>query len=127
METSINSKAIHDNPITRWTVWTVVAFVLCRTACAQELTLDAAIQIALKSNRSIQNASLEGSKMDDRRASLRSQLLPSAHILGIVAQPVAQFNFTIPKGSLGTDSGQGLVPSSDVQFQSPIHPIGVSA
>jgi outer membrane protein TolC len=127
METSINSKAIPDNPITRWTVRTVVALVLCRTACAQELTLDAAIQLALKSNRSIQNASLEGSKMDDRRASLRSQLLPSTHILGIGAQPVAEFSFTIPRGALGTDSGQGLVPSSDVQFQSPIHPVGVAA
>jgi outer membrane protein len=100
---------------------------LCAAAAAQELTLDDAIRIALKSNRALQNSGIETAKFDDRRAEVKSQYLPSDHIFAIGAQPVAQFNFTIDKGTLGNDSLGGPIPDSNVKLNTPAHPIGLVA
>ena len=97
------------------------------TAVAQELTLDQAIQLALKSNRSIQNATIEAGEFDDRKASLKSQLRPSVNVFAIGAQPLAPFDFTIPRGALGVDSGLAPSPQSDVKFDTTFHPIGLAA
>jgi len=94
---------------------------------AQDLTLDQAIDMALKSNRSVQNAAIEAAKFDDRRAGLKSQFLPDARVFGFALQPVAPFNFDIPTGALGVDSVQAPVPASDAQFHTAAHPIGVAA
>jgi outer membrane protein len=99
----------------------------CAAASAQELTLDDAISIALKSNRVIQNSAIETAKFDDRRAGVKSQYLPSTHIFAIGAQPVAPFNFTIDKGTLGNDSLGGAIPESNVKLNTPAHPIGMVA
>ncbi len=104
-----------------------VALAVCGVAFAQDLTLDQAIQIALKSNRPAQNAVLEASKFDDRKASVKSKFLPSAHIFAIGAQPLAPFDFTINRGELGVDSGRGQIPESDVQLQTSARPIGLAA
>ena len=100
---------------------------LCGAALAQDLTLDQAVQMALKSNRPVQNAVIEAAKFDDRKASVKSQFLPSAHIFAIGAQPLAPFDFTISRGELGMDSGRGQIPESDVQLETPAHPIGLAA
>ncbi len=94
---------------------------------AEELTLDQAIHQALQSNRSVLNASLETSKFEARRASLKSQMLPSAQVLGMVAQPLAPFSFLLGKGALGNDTGGGPIPRNDVNLQTPTHPIGLFA
>ena len=92
-------------------------FAFCGAALAQELTFDQAIQMALRSNRPVQNAVIEAAKFDDRKASVKSQFLPSAHIFAIGAQPVAPFDFTISRGEFGKDSGRGQIPESNVQLR----------
>jgi outer membrane protein TolC len=89
--------------------------------------LDQAIDMALKSNRSVQNATIEAAKFGDRRASLKSQLLPDAHVFGFALQPVAPFNVDIPKGSLGVDSADAPIPASETRFHTDARPIGVAA
>ncbi|MES1257557.1 MAG: TolC family protein [Acidobacteriota bacterium] len=108
-------------------IWLVAAIATGRTAPAQELTLDQAIQMALRSNRSLQNAALEATKFDDRRASLKSQYLPSARVFAIGAQPVAPFDFVVGRGALGVDSLSGPVPSADAKLGSVSRPIGLVA
>lgn len=94
---------------------------------AEELTLDQAIHMAIKSNRSLLNASIETSKFEERRASLKSHMLPNAQVLGIVAQPLAPFSFVLGKGALGNDSGGSPLPQNDASLQTPTHPIGLFA
>jgi outer membrane protein TolC len=108
------------------TTWMVAALTIPCTALAQELTLDEAIRSALKSNRSIRNAAIESSKFDDRKASLKSQLLPSVRVFAIAAQPVAPFDFVLGRGVLGVDSGQKPIPESNVNLETPARPIGVA-
>ena len=109
------------------TILAVATLTISGGVRAQDLTLDQAIEIALKSNRSIQNGAIETAKFDDRKASLKSQLLPSARIFAIAAQPVAPFDFILDKGVLGADSTQTPLPQSDVKLETPLRPIGVFA
>jgi outer membrane protein TolC len=105
----------------------VGAWAVCSTAFAQELTLDDAIRIALTSNRSVKNAAIDAAKFDERKASLKSQFLPSARVFAFAAQPVAPFDFILGRGVLGVDSGQVPIPQSDVKLETPVRPIGVAA
>ena len=109
------------------TIWAVGVLVSCGAAVAQDLTLDEAIQLALKSNRPVQNAALEAAKFEDRKASVKTQFLPSARVFAIGAQPLAPFDFTINKGELGMDSGMGPIPESQVKLHNPAYPIGLAA
>jgi outer membrane protein TolC len=111
----------------RTTRLALTALLACGSAFAQQLTLDDAIQLALKSNRTIKNAVLEASKFDDRRAVLKSQMLPSVQFFGIAGQPAGSFDFNIPKGTLGVDSGGGSNPQNDVSIHTPARPFGVAA
>jgi outer membrane protein TolC len=96
-------------------------------AAADELTLDDAIHQALKATAAVQNAAIESEKLAERRASLKTQLLPSARVYGLAAQPFSPFDFTISKGSLGTDSGGAPLPAADARFQNSARPIGIAA
>lgn len=108
-------------------IWVVATLTISSAAHAQEMTLDQAIEMALKSNRSIQNSIIETAKFEDRRASVKSQYRPSAHIFAIAAQPLAPFDFFLGRGVLGVDSAQMPIPQSDVKFETPVRPIGVFA
>jgi hypothetical protein len=113
---------------TMWATIGIAAVVgLNGRASAQELTLDEAISLALKSNRTVQNAALEAGKFDDRKASLKTQMLPSARLYGIAAQPVAPLDFIIGQGALGVDSLGGPVPSSDSRLGSVARPFALFA
>jgi len=96
-------------------------------AAAGDLTLDEAIQQALKANPKVQNAALESAKLEARKSSLRTQLRPTTRVYALGAQPLAPFDFTIDKGSLGTDVNGEPLPASDAKFQNSARPIGVAA
>ena len=99
--------------------------LVCEACSAQELTLEQAIQMALQANNAYKNAALQSAELDDKRASIKTQLLPSARVIGLGAQPLAPFNFSIAKGVLGMDSGLGVIPEQDVDLHTPAHPIGL--
>jgi outer membrane protein TolC len=94
-------------------------------AYAQELKLEQAIQLALQHNAEIANALLEVEKAGDRIAALHTRLLPSAHFSALAAQQLRPVNFTIQRGQLGDFASTGPIPSSDVQFSTPLRPTGI--
>jgi outer membrane protein TolC len=104
----------------------IAFFALVAPVFADDLTLDDAIRIALKSNRVVQNSALEAGKLDEQKAGVKSQMLPSAHILALGAQPVAPFSFSIDKGALGNDTLGGPIPESNIKLNTPAHPIGIA-
>ena len=66
--------------------------VLCQQAgpASEILTLDQAIQIALRNNRSAQNARLEADKANDKTAALRTRRLPSLKLSTLFSKPQVQ-------------------------------------
>jgi outer membrane protein len=109
-------------------LWCALAICAAsRIAAAEELTLDEAIRQALKANPVVQNAAIESAKLEEHKAGLRTQLLPGARVYGLAAQPLAPFDFTVTKGSLGSDAGGAPLPTTNAKFQDSAQPVGVAA
>lgn len=106
-------------------ICTTVLLVVAQLGFAQELTLDDAVRLAIQANRSLRNAALESTMLDDRKASLKTQLLPSAHVFALAAQPLAPFDFVIKSGTLGTDSAGTPLPQADANFRDPALPFAL--
>src|SRR5262245_40812030 len=77
------------------------------------LTLDQAIQIALKNNREARNARLEIDKANDKLDAYRTRRLPSFKVSSLISQPLSTFDTTFEKGVFGTYEGIGPVPNED--------------
>jgi outer membrane protein TolC len=80
------------------------------------LTLDDAIRLALKSNRSLQNADLDSAKIRERKASVKTQLLPSARVAALAGLAASPFDLNISRGALGFDASGAPVPSADAKI-----------
>jgi outer membrane protein len=93
-----------------------VAFIATGLAHAEDLTLDEAIRLAFKSNRSLQNAALDSAKLQERRASVKTQLLPSARVIALAGAAVSPFDLNITRGALGFDSGGAPLPAADTRL-----------
>jgi outer membrane protein TolC len=93
----------------------------------QQLTLDEALSRALVANRMLKVAALDAAKLEEKRSSLKTELLPQARFFALAAQPLNPFSFTIERGALGFDSGGALLPTSDAKLQNSVRPIGVAA
>jgi len=102
------------------------------TALAQEpmlvpssapiLTLDRAIDVALRNNRPAKNARLEVDKAEDRAAAARTHLLPSFKLNSSISQPLSAFDTTFEKGVFGTFPTTGPVPNEDTVIRSSTKP-----
>ncbi len=92
---------------------------------AETLTLEQAISIALKENRSGKNARLEVGKTQDQTAAARTRRLPNFQLTSSISQPLSTFGTTFEKGAFGTYSGIGPVPSEDTVIQSSKTPTAV--
>lgn len=86
------------------------------------LTLDQAIQLALRNNRSAQNARLEVDKADDKTAALRTRRLPSLKLSTLFSKPLNTFETTFEKGIFGTFEGIGPIPAEDTLVESETNP-----
>lgn len=86
------------------------------------LTLEQAIEIALKNNRSVKNAKLEAEKGGDQVAALKTRRLPGIKLDSLLSQPLSKFETTFTKGTFGTYSGIGPVPSEDTVITSSMKP-----
>jgi len=104
----------------------VLAAATCRLVPATDLlTLDQAIDIALGSNRALQNSALEAQRARDNVDANRTRQFPSFSIQGLGAQQLQSFDFTIEKGKLGEYPGTGPLPGEDVHLNSPMQPSGL--
>ena len=86
------------------------------------LTLDQAISIALRDNRTTQNARFEVEKSQERLAATRTQLLPSFKLSTLVSKPLNTFDTTFDKGVFGTLPTVGPIPSEDTVITSDTKP-----
>ena len=105
-------------------LWLPVLVLYGLSLHAQELNLDDAIQFALQNNRDLANATLDVAKAQDRMAAFQTHLRPSFNLYALGAQQLNPFHFTIDKGTLGVFPGIGPVPSSNVNYSTPLKPTG---
>lgn len=87
-------------------------------AAIEKLTLEDAINLALKSNRSIQNAEIEIDKAIDKTAAYRTRRLPSFKVTSLFSQPLTTVDFTFERGVFGTYENNGPLPDKDVKISS---------
>ena len=82
------------------------------------LTLDQAIEIALKNNREAKNAQLEIEKADDKLHAYRTRRLPSFKISSLISQPLNSFDTVFERGVFGVYPGNVPVPLQDTVIKS---------
>jgi len=87
-------------------------FVLVAVVCSgqEELTLDQAISVALKSNRIVRTAQLEVQKAGDQVQVARTYRLPQFNFRLYELQLLTKSNFLFPGGVFGVFPGIGSVP-----------------
>ncbi|MBI4909969.1 MAG: TolC family protein [Acidobacteria bacterium] len=105
-----------------------LAFVTIAPALclAQELlTLENAIDIAVRNNPSLQAAFLESKKFDQKIAALRTRLFPNFSVSLYGAQQITPIVFTFDRGLFGTFPGIGPVPGTDTEARAPLRPTGL--
>ena len=112
-----------------------VVFILCALAwpmpsSAQEqtsngdteppvLTLDEAVTLALQHNRLVKNSVLEAQKYDFQVSTARSWRKPRFQFAFLGGELLQPFDFTIPKGALGTFPSTGPIPATNAKIHTP--------
>lgn len=86
---------------------------------AQVLTLDDAVALALRENRSVQSSALDVAKAGEATAETRTARLPrlSAYVLG--GEALTPVDFTIPRGALGVYPSIGPIPAQTSNISTP--------
>jgi outer membrane protein len=88
----------------------------------EELTLDHAVELALKDNRQIQMVRLEVEKFSDRLAAAKTHRLPQFEFSALASELVNRVHFDLKRGDLGALTGIGPVPERDVTVTAPRRP-----
>jgi outer membrane protein len=101
-------------------VATVMLGVVPCAAIAQTdvLSLDQALEIALRQNVMIANAELEAQAAGDEVAALRTRRLPRFDVMGRTSQNLQDQEYTFDQGVWGTYPVIGAVPPRDVTIES---------
>ncbi|MGA3201813.1 MAG: TolC family protein [Bryobacteraceae bacterium] len=86
---------------------------------AQVLTLNDAVALAVKENRSVQISALDVAKAGEVVAETKTNRLPqvSAYILG--GESLTPIDFTIPRGALGVYPATGPIPAQNASISTP--------
>src|SRR5262245_5999387 len=105
-----------------------VAFVLAVAASASAetgaptpgvLTLDDAIALALKNNRSVVIANLRVEQSEQRVAAARTRRLPNLELQAMAGTTLTPIRITFPAGAFGTFPETGPIPSKDTAVEAP--------
>ena len=101
--------------------------VHCQNATPQGeiLTLEQAIDIALRNNRSAKNAQLDVQKANDKTAALKTRRLPNLKLTTLFSKPLTTFDTTFEKGIFGTFEGIGPIPAEDTLVESQTNVTGL--
>lgn len=89
---------------------------------SEVLSLDQAIQIALRHNRLVRNDELEVEKAAERVEIARTRRLPQFDLDFLGLQAITPVEFRFDSGSLGTLPGGAPFPLQDTRIRSPRHP-----
>lgn len=95
---------------------------LAQTPQPEVLTLEQAIQLALRDNRQVKNAVLELGKFDDRRAVARTKRLPEFKLNALGSQLLSSIEFRFPQGTFGTYPNGAPNPATDTVINTPRQP-----
>jgi len=117
-------------PIARWepgsSAWLILSVLilgstLCTRVAAQQtspvplrLTLDQAIDLALKQNHSVRLRSLSVEQMQAKKDEARSDYLPQIKTSGSMLHITELEGIVIPAGAFGSSSSVGLIPSKSL-------------
>jgi outer membrane protein len=94
----------------------------CQQPAAEVLTLEQAIELALRDNRQIKNAMLELNKSEDRLAAARSRRLPEFKLNALGSQLLSSLDFKFEQGVFGNYPGIGPIPAKDSVISTPRRP-----
>lgn len=89
-----------------------------QTVPAETLTLEQAIELALRENRQIRHEKFEYEKSLDKLATIETRRLPGFDISVLQLQWFNPLNFRFDRGVFGTFPGIGPVPGADTEVKS---------
>jgi outer membrane protein len=102
----------------------LVALVFCCALQAEELSLEQAVQLALRQNVDVANATLDVSKSKDRVKAFHTTLFPKLSFYAFASEQLVPVSTTIGQGTLGIYKGIGPIPAMDVKYSTPQQPTG---
>ena len=91
-------------------------------AQGEELTLKAALQLALANNRQVQVALLNVEKADAQLEVSRLRRLPKFELEATASQLLTPVGFSFPRGAFGEFPGTGPIPADDTTVSVPLQP-----
>lgn len=91
-------------------------------ALAEKLTLEQAIQMAMRDNPSIRQASLAVEMSADRLAAASTRRLPSFELNLLESQTLTPLDFRFSRGAFGSFAGTGPIPAEDTRISTPRRP-----
>jgi outer membrane protein TolC len=103
-------------------LYSKAALVVCAavaSAKAGVLTLDEAVNLALAHNRSIEQAALNASGLDDALKAARTQRLPQFKFSSTTGVMLTRPTITFDRGAFGDYPGIGPIPDNNVSISSP--------
>src|SRR5262244_2289862 len=92
---------------------------------AEVLTLQQAIELALRENRQIYSASLDVMRSTEATAASRLRRLPTFNVDIFAAQQLTPIDFTFERGVFGTYPGIGPVPAENTKLSTPLKPTAI--
>jgi outer membrane protein TolC len=92
------------------------------TSSANQLSLDAAISLAMANNRRVKRTALEVEKSEDAVAAMRTERLPQFNLTLLESELLTPLNFQFPEGTFGTFPGIGPIPAHNTDISTPLRP-----
>jgi len=83
------------------------------------LTLDEAVNLALRNNRTVHISALEVEKLGQNISAFRTHRLPVIQIAVMGSSPLTPLNFEFQKGAFGTFPGIGPIPAENKDITTP--------
>lgn len=96
--------------------------VVAAQPAPEKLSLDAALKLAVDSNRALGASRLQVAKAEEDLAVARTRRLPIFEMNVQASQLLTPVDFSFPKGAFGDIPGVGPVPAVDTTFSSPTRP-----
>src|SRR5260370_3574241 len=90
-----------------------------QTASPPVLTIDDAVETAMKGNRRVQSSILDVSRAGEGTADVKTQRLPQFKVYFLGGEALRSIDFTIPRGVLGTYQGIGPIPGQSSKISTP--------
>jgi outer membrane protein TolC len=107
-------------------VLAVTALAVAATAATQTLppapdvlTLDDAVGLALRNNRSVGVAALQVERAEARLRAARTRLLPNLELQAMAGTTLNSIKVTFPEGAFGSFPATGPIPSQDTVVEAP--------